>query len=94
MKLHLALAFLALASPALAQSRPDTRKMTCVAARKLVETRGAIVLSTGDNTYDRFVWNQAACNRDEIATPAYARTTDFTGCQVGYTCRTPTGGPR
>lgn len=83
---------LALSSAAIAQSRPDTRKMDCVSVRKLVETRKAIVLSTGDNTYDRFVSTQQSCSREEITVPAYARTTDYTGCHIGYTCQSPVRG--
>ena len=79
------------AAPAFAQSRPDTRKMTCPEARKLVETRRAVVLSTGDNTYDRFVWTAQSCARGESTVPAYARTLDFTGCHIGYTCQAPSG---
>jgi len=80
-----------LAGAALAQSRPDTRKMTCVEVRKLVETRRAVVLSTSDNAYDRYVWTAQSCARGEQTVPAYARTLDFTGCHVGYTCRVPGG---
>ena len=74
---------------AFAQSRPDTRKMTCPDVRKLVETRRSVVLSTGDNTYDRFVWTAQSCARGELTVPAYARTLDFTGCHIGYTCQAP-----
>ena len=81
-------------SAAFAQSRPDTRKMDCASVRKLVQTRGSAVLSTGDNTYDRFVWTENSCSRGEQLVPAYAPTKDFTGCQVGYTCRTPNAGAR
>jgi hypothetical protein len=88
------LALLAAASAAQAQSRPDTRRMSCVQARALVQARGAVVLSTGDNTYDRYVATQQSCNKDEITVPAYVRTTDYTGCHVGYTCQVPTGGRR
>lgn len=82
--------FIVLAAPALSQTRPDVRKMSCVSVRKLVETRGGVVLSTSDNAYDRYVWTQASCTRGEVAVPAYAHTTDFTGCHIGYTCQSPT----
>ncbi len=84
----------AFASAALAQSRPDTRKMDCGGARKLVAARGAVVLSTSDNAYDRYVWTQASCPRGEETTPAYAPTKDFTGCHIGYTCAPPKTGRR
>ena len=80
-----------LAGTALAQTRPDTRKMTCVEVRKLVESRRAVVLSTGDNTYDRYVWTAQSCAPGEQTAPAYARTLDYTGCHVGHTCKAPAG---
>ena len=89
--LGLTLSLIALSAPALAQSRPDTRKMTCVQARALVQSRGAVVMSTSDTTYDRFVWTNAACERGQQTKAAYAPTTDYTGCHVGYTCFEPTG---
>lgn len=85
----IALSLAALATPALAQSRPDTRKLTCVGVRNLVQSRGAIVVSTSDNAYDRVVWTQTSCNRGEAIRAAYARTTDYTGCHIGYTCEQP-----
>ena len=84
--LGIALSLMALSAPALAQSRPDTRKMTCVQARALVQSRGAMVMSTSDTTYDRFVFTQQACEHGQQLKPAYARTTDYTGCHIGYTC--------
>lgn len=68
--------------------------MTCVAARQLVETRKAIVLSTSDNAYDRYVADAGSCSRGQETVPAYARTTDYTGCHIGYTCREFTPGRR
>ncbi|SFP98634.1 hypothetical protein SAMN03159463_05320 [Mesorhizobium sp. NFR06] len=38
-----------------ADARPDTRKMTCEQTRSLIQSRHAVVLSTGPNTYDRYV---------------------------------------
>jgi hypothetical protein len=88
------IALLALSSPVLAQSRPDTRKMSCESARGLVQTRRAVVMSTGDDIYDRFVSTAGSCNLGENAVPAYARTLDYTGCHIGYTCEVPKGGRR
>jgi hypothetical protein len=90
----IALAFAALATTACAQSRPDTRKMTCGQARALVQSRGAVVLSTSDNAYDRYVWTQRSCTKDQTTVPAYAPTLDYTGCHVGYTCETVERGRR
>jgi hypothetical protein len=38
-----------------AYARPDTRAMTCAAAQALIRNRHAAVLTTGPDTYDRFV---------------------------------------
>lgn len=44
-----------LASAGIADARPDTRAMTCAQTRAMIQSRHAAVLSTGPNTYDRFV---------------------------------------
>jgi hypothetical protein len=90
----IALTFAALATTAQAQSRPDTRKMTCGQARSLVQARGAIVLSTSENAYDRYVSTQQSCTSEQTTVPAYVRTLDYTGCHVGYTCETVSRGRR
>ena len=38
-----------------AHARPDTRAMTCTETQALIQSRHAIVLTTGPDTYDRFV---------------------------------------
>ncbi|TIO88480.1 MAG: hypothetical protein E5Y00_05125, partial [Mesorhizobium sp.] len=38
-----------------ADARPDTRAMTCGETQALIQRRHAAVLTTGPNTYDRFV---------------------------------------
>ena len=38
-----------------ADARPDTRKMTCAQTQALIQSQHAAVLSTGPNTYDRYV---------------------------------------
>ncbi|TIV64396.1 MAG: hypothetical protein E5V89_29790, partial [Mesorhizobium sp.] len=38
-----------------ADARPDTRTMTCTETQALIQGRHAAVLTTGPNTYDRFV---------------------------------------
>ncbi len=74
------------AVPALAQSRPDTTRMTCAAASGLVAQRGAAVLSTGPNTFDRYVRSQNFCTPSEVLLPAWVRTADRPSCMIGYTC--------
>jgi hypothetical protein len=77
------------ASLAIAQGRPSTTRMTCSAARNLVQSRGAIVLSTGRDTYDRFVRDRSFCEFDEALDPLWAPTTDVAQCPVGFRCRVP-----
>ncbi len=79
------LAFLA-ANPAFAQ-RPSTLGMSCGQARGIVFSQGAIVLSTGGHTYDRFVAAPGFCSLGEWARPATAPTTDTADCPLGYVCQ-------
>lgn len=74
------------ADPVLAQGRPDSLRMSCASARNLVSTRGAVVLGTGRDLYDRYVATQGFCQRDEIAKPAWTPTADTRQCFVGYRC--------
>jgi hypothetical protein len=74
------------ASPCLAQGRPNTTTMSCKAAAGLVAAHGAIVLSTGQWTYDRYVEDQGFCQRDEATRPAFVPTADNRQCFIGYTC--------
>ncbi|NUS20061.1 MAG: hypothetical protein HOQ25_09755 [Mesorhizobium sp.] len=56
---YLSIAFVAgvvaCAASAAHAARQDTRGMTCAQAQALVRSRHAAVLTTGPNTYDRFV---------------------------------------
>ncbi len=47
-----------LASASIAEARPSTVSMSCAIAAATVAKAGAIVLSTGAHTYDRFVAQQ------------------------------------
>ncbi|AXS42607.1 hypothetical protein D1F64_13400 [Breoghania sp. L-A4] len=69
-----------------AQGRPDTRDYTCADARELVRREGAIVLSTGDHTYSRFVDHVGHCFRNEVTQPQFAPTIDQRQCFAGYLC--------
>jgi hypothetical protein len=71
---------------AFAQSRPLTTEMTCRQTKSLVTGSGGIVLSTGQQTYDRYVRSQAFCLPAEFAQPAWVPTADTPQCFVGYTC--------
>ena len=69
-----------------AQGRPSTLAMSCGQAQGLVRSTGAIVLSTGAHTYDRFVANGSFCTPDEETIPTWAPTRDTRQCMVGYRC--------
>lgn len=68
-------------------ARPSTTTMTCGQAAATVAKAGAIVLTTGPGTYERFVATSAKCQRGELTEPATAPTTDEESCPVGYVCR-------
>lgn len=77
-----------LAGASLAEARPNTTTMGCGQAAATVARAGAIVLSTGEHTYDRFVATGAFCLPGEITEAGVAPTLDSPACQVGYVCRT------
>ena len=54
-------------SQANAQARPSTLGMSCGQAQYLVRSSGAIVLSTGGQTYDRFVASRQNNRLDTFA---------------------------
>ena len=76
------------ADASIAEARSSTLAMTCNQAIGVVASRGAIVLSTGRHTYDRFVAGDAFCLPGEFAYRAWAPTRDG-NCPLGYTCKTP-----
>jgi len=79
-------AFGSTAPDAFAQNRPSTLSMSCGQAQSLVRARGAIVLSTGGYTYDRFVASRRFCTPDEEEIPTWAPTRDTPQCMVGFRC--------
>jgi hypothetical protein len=81
-----ALMVLAATAGALAQGRPATTRMSCKAAESLVQRSGAIVLSTGGQTYDRYVASQSFCATGYYARAAFVRTADNPQCYIGYYC--------
>lgn len=83
-----ALALLA-SGPAWAQPRPDVTAMTCAAARDLVARSGAVVVTTGPNTYTRVVADIGFCEIEKSTQPDYERTRDVPACFVGYRCVDP-----
>ncbi len=70
-------------------ARPDTRAMTCASAQRLVQQRGAVVMTTGQHTYFRFVANRGFCDAWEAIKPKRAPTRDVRQCPVGYECYEP-----
>lgn len=80
-----ALALPALAGPAAA--RPDTRAMTCEAARAFIRSNGAAVMSTGQYTYDRIVAGYGWCGPGEETELKVVPTRDNPKCRIGYICR-------
>ena len=86
-KLILSVLAATLATPSIAEARPNTVTMSCGQAAATVARAGAIVLSTGEFTYDRFVATNGFCLPGEITEPGIAPTTDSQNCQVGYVCR-------
>ena len=72
---------------AAAQSRPDTTRMNCAAARALVMRHGGVVLGTGRSLFDRYVSSRAHCMSTETIENAFVPTADNRPCFIGYTCR-------
>jgi hypothetical protein len=80
------LALAALCPPGFAAAALFTPSMSCKAVANKVMLSGAILLYTGRDRYDRYVSDQRGCERDEVATPAWAPAADNPQCFVGYTC--------
>lgn len=70
-----------------AQANTSTTQITCVQAANLVKTHGAIVLWTGDSTYNRFVSNRSYCQLGERIRAEHVPTRDNASCFIGYVCR-------
>ena len=80
------LALLLAHAQAVAQALPDTRSMTCAQAQDFVLQRGAVVMATGQYTYDRFVSSHAYCTPELNLKAFYAPTIDVYECPVAYRC--------
>jgi hypothetical protein len=78
--------FVATAFSSVSQARPDTRQMSCGQARDLVRHRGVVVLTTGGQTYDRFVSHGGYCAYGEYPERAFVRTRNRQECFIGYIC--------
>ena len=75
-----------LSLPVAAQGRPDARTMSCEEVRAMIATRGAVVLTTGRHTYDRYVAGSHFCPPPDVARPETIRTRDADQCMV-FACR-------
>ena len=69
-----------------AWARPDVRTMSCAQARALVVQYGAVVMTNGRYTYDRYVAGQAYCFPPDVIQRAWVATSDTRQCLIGYTC--------
>ena len=70
----------------IAYARPDVRTMSCAQASAIVRQSGAVVLTTGRYTYDRYVAGQRYCERPFVIRRAWVATGDTRQCNIGYTC--------
>jgi hypothetical protein len=75
-----------LPATAIAQTRLSTTGMSCSSASALVSARHAVVLSTGGQTYDRFVSDQSQCPVGQVTLPGFAPAADNAQCLVGWRC--------
>jgi len=65
-----------------AQGRPDARTMTCGEVRSLIDQRGAVVITTGNYTYQRFVAHRGFCNYSERIGHDWIATSDIAECRL------------
>ncbi|ESW78260.1 hypothetical protein X773_21095 [Mesorhizobium sp. LSJC285A00] len=76
------------AATSTAYARPDTRSMTCEETQRLIQSHHSAVLTTGRNTYDRYVSQYGnGCDWPEVPVAASVPTRDRQ-CRV-YWCREP-----
>lgn len=87
-KIALCAAAILIGATSFADARPDTRKMTCEQTRALIQSQHAAVLTTGQNTYDRYVRQYGTeCDFPEVPMSAYVMTAD--GWCPLYRCDEP-----
>ena len=80
-------ALIAATSTASAAPRPDVSQMSCAQAQSLIRQQGAVVATTGPQTYRRFVSDIRFCDAgNHYLHPAFTPTADDRSCYVGYTC--------
>jgi hypothetical protein len=75
------------ASPAPGDQRPNTLRMKCASIQTLVASRGAIVLTTGQFLYARYVRDGSFCLQGQLsAQPEFVPAADNPDCLL-YTCK-------
>lgn len=74
------LAMLAAIQPSLA--RPNSTAMTCAQVQSMITRQGAVVMSTGQYTFDRYVANLNFCQHGEVLYREYIPTRDTRKCRV------------
>ncbi|MER8763464.1 MULTISPECIES: hypothetical protein [unclassified Mesorhizobium] len=78
----------ALLFAATAYARPDSRAMTCEQTQLLIQRHRSVVLTTGQNTYDRYVRQFGnECDWPQVPRAAYIKTLD--GQCLVYRCQEP-----
>jgi hypothetical protein len=83
------LAGMAVCATSVADARPDTRVMSCEQTQALIKSQRSMVLTTGSNTYDRYV-RQFGNECDWPDSPIAASVPTRDGqCRV-YHCEEPT----
>lgn len=68
-----------------AQGRPDSRAMSCARVQDLIANNGAVVLTTGQLTYDRYVVSRQFCSHPYVPVVDFIQTRDTDQCPV-YRC--------
>jgi hypothetical protein len=64
------------------EARSDARRMTCAEVQALIDREGAVVLTTGDHIYQRYVSNNSACGHMNAAQQTSIGTRDTRHCTV------------
>ena len=77
-----------------AEARPYGPALACARLAAAVQSEGAVVISTGPLTYDRFVSSSGYCERTQETEAAWIPSGDNPQCFVGYTCREHQRGER
>ncbi|WP_096172800.1 hypothetical protein [Cohaesibacter sp. ES.047] len=85
----LAVTLVASGAQASADARVDSQKMSTSALQELIQDRGAVILTTGEDLFDRYVASKSECLIGESTERAYVPTADSSSAFVGYTCVSP-----